>query len=582
MARKFVVSLDLNKNELLNARVQNLATAPSNPVSGQIYYDTVTGIMYFYNGTEWVPTSGSAEVIQDTVATMIVDGTGLDKSYDDNAGTLTLSIDSTVTTNDGVQTLTNKTLTSPTVSGLYLSDSAITFEGSTANNFETTLEVVNPSADRTLTLPDATDTLIGKNTTDTLTNKTIDLTSNTLTGTVSEFNTALEGDNFVTLTGTETLTNKTLTSPTVSGLYLSDQSIVFEGVTSNEFETTLSAEDPTADRTLALPNKTGTIAITTDITSAIDALSTTDIEEGANLYYTDERVDDRVNGVLVAGTGITKTYNDEANSLTIAADTAVMATREYVNEVAQGLVAKPAVEAATTENLDATYDNGTLGVGATLTSTSNGALPAIDGHSDWSIGDGILIKNQTNAAHNGRYVVQILGDSENPWVLKRCGLCDQASEIPGMYIFVQDGTVNINTGWVATVVDAATFVVGTDAINFYQFSGAGTYTAGNGLTLTGTTFDVGAGIGIVSNANDVAIDTTVVARKYAVNVGDNTLTSFTVTHNLGTKDVIVQVYENGSPYSQVEADIEHSTTSAVVVKFATAPTTDQYRVSVVG
>jgi hypothetical protein len=582
MARKFVVSLDLNKNELLNARVQNLATAPSNPVSGQIYYDTVTGIMYFYNGTEWVPTSGSAEVIQDTVATMIVDGTGLDKSYDDNAGTLTLSIDSTVTTNDGVQTLTNKTLTSPTVSGLYLSDSAITFEGSTSNNFETTLEVVNPSADRTLTLPDATDTLIGKNTTDTLTNKTIDLTSNTLTGTVSEFNTALEGDNFVTLTGTETLTNKTLTSPTVSGLYLSDQSIVFEGVTSNEFETTLSAEDPTADRTLALPNKTGTIAITTDITSAIDALSTTDIEEGANLYYTDERVDDRVNGVLVAGTGITKTYNDEANSLTIAADTAVMATREYVNEVAQGLVAKPAVEAATTENLDATYDNGTLGVGATLTSTSNGALPAIDGHSDWSIGDGILIKNQTNAAHNGRYVVQILGDSENPWVLKRCGLCDQASEIPGMYIFVQDGTVNINTGWVATVVDAATFVVGTDAINFYQFSGAGTYTAGNGLTLTGTTFDVGAGIGIVSNANDVAIDTTVVARKYAVNVGDNTLTSFTVTHNLGTKDVIVQVYENGSPYSQVEADIEHSTTSAVVVKFATAPTTDQYRVSVVG
>ena len=94
---------------------------------------------------------------------------------------------------------------------------SLKFEGSTSDAYETNLTVVNPTADRTITLPNADDTLVGKATTDTLTNKSVDLTNNTLSGTLSEFNTAMSGDDFVSLTGTETLTNKTLTSPTLNG-----------------------------------------------------------------------------------------------------------------------------------------------------------------------------------------------------------------------------------------------------------------------------------------------------------------------------------------------------------------------------
>jgi hypothetical protein len=94
---------------------------------------------------------------------------------------------------------------------------SLKFEGSTSNDYETNLTVLNPTADRTITLPNATDTLVGKATTDALTNKTINIANNTLTGTLSEFNTAMSGDDFVSLTGTETLTNKTLTSPTLNG-----------------------------------------------------------------------------------------------------------------------------------------------------------------------------------------------------------------------------------------------------------------------------------------------------------------------------------------------------------------------------
>jgi hypothetical protein len=91
------------------------------------------------------------------------------------------------------------------------------FEGSTSNDYETTLTVVDPTQDNTVTIPNTTDTLVAKNTTDTLTNKSIDLDSNTLSGTLTEFNTAMQGDSFVSLTGTETLTNKTLTSPVLNG-----------------------------------------------------------------------------------------------------------------------------------------------------------------------------------------------------------------------------------------------------------------------------------------------------------------------------------------------------------------------------
>ena len=212
------------------------------------------------------------------------------------------------------QTMTNKTLTSPTINGgtfsgtftgtmditgIVLSGaSPLVFEGATADAYETTLAFTDPTADRVLTIPNVTDTLVGKATTDTLTNKSYDLggTGNTATGTVAEFNSALQGDSFVTLTGTETLTNKTLTNPTinagtfsgtftgtmdVTGTVLSGASpLVFEGATADGYETTLAFVDPTADRVITIPNATDTLTGK----ATTDTLTNKSIDLGSNTF----------------------------------------------------------------------------------------------------------------------------------------------------------------------------------------------------------------------------------------------------------------------------------------------------------
>lgn len=165
------------------------------------------------------------------------------------------------------------------------------------------------------------------------------------------------------------------------------------------------------------------------------------------------------------------------------------ANKRYVDEVAEGLKTAPAVEVATTANLTATYNNGTAGVGSTL-NLGPAATLTIDGDSIWSLFDGVLVKDQTNKFENGRYFVSQLGDGITDWILTRCPVCDEADEIPGRYVFVKGGSTYAGTGWVQVVDDPDTFVVGTDDIDVFQFSGAGVFTAGNGLTLTGNEFTI--------------------------------------------------------------------------------------------
>lgn len=231
------------------------------------------------------------------------------------------------------------------------------------------------------------------------------------------------------------------------------------------------------------------------------------------------------------------------------------ATKDYADAAAAGIDAKGSCRAATTANI-----------------TLSGAQ-TIDGVSVIA-GDRVLVKDQSTGSQNGIYVC-----ASGAWA--RATDCDTTGEYTSQaFTFIEEGTVNGSTQWKVSTTGAIT--VGTTSVTWAQFGAAGSYTAGSGLTLSGSTFNVGAGTGIIANADDVAIDTSVVVRKYSANVGDNSSTSIAVTHSLGTRNVQVTVYRNSTPWDQVLVDNERTDTNTVTLKFAVAPTTNQYTCVVQG
>jgi len=166
------------------------------------------------------------------------------------------------------------------------------------------------------------------------------------------------------------------------------------------------------------------------------------------------------------------------------------ATKAYVDATAQGLIVKDSCRGATAAALAAyTYANGTAGVGATITANANGAL-VLDTTVTVVATDRVLVKNETagNAAYNGIYVVTNPGSGGAPFVLTRAADMNQAVEFAGSFTFIEEGTANADSGFVCTTDNPVT--VGTTAISFVQFSGAGQITAGDGLSKTGNTLDV--------------------------------------------------------------------------------------------
>lgn len=240
-----------------------------------------------------------------------------------------------------------------------------------------------------------------------------------------------------------------------------------------------------------------------------------------------------------------------------------LANKDYVDNVARGLDWKESVRAATTA------------AGTLATSFANGSV--IDGVT-LATGNRILIKDQAAGAENGIYTVNASGAPT------RAIDADSNAEVTsGLTVTVTEGTVNGNRVYMLTTDDPIT--VGTTALVWSQLGGGGDPTMGGDLSGTASNAQIVANaVGtteLAAGAVTAAKLGTGAVKGFASSIGDGSATSYVVTHNLGTTDVHVMVYDNTSKDVEIP-DVDITSTNTVTVIFGAAPAASAKRVVVMG
>lgn len=479
MSRKFLVGIDLNKNELQNAVVQNLGTAPSSPLPGQIYYDTTSNTLFFYDNNSWVNVLNESEVIYGTASARPLTGV---------PGRLYFATDTQIMSFDNGSTWDQ-------VSNFGSVTAQTTYGASSGNGSSNNYA----RADHTH--------------------------------------------------GTPSLSNETPTATSVAG--------------------SASAGTGTApsreDHAHAGPGF-GNVTAQTSFGSSSTNGTSTNVSHSDHTHGTPVH-DNAAHSAINLSALATPTANVAWGSYKITGlgnptDDQDAATKYYVDQAVQGLTWKAAANLLSVVNVALTGSTGSLTIdGHLLNASSNGYR--------------IVLTNQTTDTENGIYVYS---DAGSGYTMARAADGTPYTELIGATIFIEEGTTEASTSWSQQNHYLTSFA----DQNWVQIAGVGLYTAGNGISITDNVISADAGTGITVTSGGINIDTSVVVTKYAASVGDGSNTSYTVTHNLGTKDVQVTIYDNSSPYAEVIADVQHTSTTAVTVLFSVAPTSNQYRVVVQG
>jgi len=472
MARLFVTDINLNKNELQNARIQGLSSAPSAPVTGQIYYDTSNNTMYYYNGLAspngpWMPMSGSTEVIQDVIGLSVEGGVGLTRTYVDSTGITTIDLDNTAVT-----------------AGSYGS--------------QTKIPTFTVDAQGRLTAAGEVDVA------------TI-LTVNGDTGT----------------TGISLLTE---------GLQVSGGEGIDVAVTENTV--TVSAEDATSS------NKGVASFDSTDFTVTSGAVT-----------LNAERVQDIVGGMVTAPnteSGISVTYDDTNGKLdfdtndfdiTLTGDVTGTGTVTNLGNVSFAATIQPnSVELGTdtTGNYVATISGTTNEITVSGSGTESAAVTI-------GLPDDVTITNNLNVGGDLN-VAGVINTVNSTQVNISDNKINLNSDMPESNAPSLDAGIVVHRG-----LEADAEILWSETADKWQLGLQGGY------------------------YHDIAR-----TWKSDITTTESAPFTFYADHNLGTRDVTVQVYATASPYNQVECDVDHTSTSRVTLTFASQPTAGAYRVIIVG
>ena len=349
-----VTSTMIENGTIVDADINASAAIAASKISGtavtQADSGTVTSTMIANDTIVDADINSAAAIAQSKISGLTTDlsnkASASDLTTHTGASTGVHGVTGSVVGTTDTQTLSSKTLTSPVVSGLALSDSSIVFEGSSADDNETTLTVTNPTADRTITLPDVTGTVI---TTGNLHN-------------ITEFG--------------------VLTS-----------AIVMEGTTANDFELTISAGDPTADRTVTFPDATGTVALTNNKLDVFAATTSAELRT----VISDET---GTGGLVFADTPTLVTPNIGAatgTSLVLSGDLTVNGTTTTINSTEITVDDKNLTLGSVATPTDAGADGG----GITLKGATDKTINWVDATDAWTFSEHVNLASGKDFKING-------------------------------------------------------------------------------------------------------------------------------------------------------------------------------------
>jgi hypothetical protein len=556
-----VVATDNNTLTLTGKTMSGASNTFTNIGNASLTNSTVT-----INGTT-VSLGGSA-TISASISTLTI-GTGLNGTSYNGVSPVTISIDSSVVTLNGVQTLTNKTIsgssnTLTNIGNSSLTNNSVTFNGTTvalggsgtitatASNALTigtglTGTSYNGSTPVTIAIDSTVATLTGAQT---LTNKSISGSTNTLSnignasltnsavtvngtaislggsGTVTAVNpnaltigTGLTGTSYsgasavtiaidstvATLTGAQTLTNKSMSGASNTFTNIPNTALSNSTISGVSLGSNLNAL--TIGTGLTGTSYNGSGAVTVAIDSTVATLTGTQTLTNKSISGSTNTLTNIPNSALTNSSVTigTTTIALGASSLTLGGLTSVavtqdpvsalqLTTKQYVDGlVASGIHFHEPVRVESPIALTATYNNGASGVGATLTNAGTQVALVLDGVTV-AVNDRVLIYQQANQTQNGIYVVTNVGSVSTNWVLTRSSDADtyvinSANGLSeGSTVFVQQGATSAGDTYTCNTSGVITF--GTTNITFVQVSSAQIYSAGTGLTLTGTTFSI--------------------------------------------------------------------------------------------
>jgi hypothetical protein len=651
---KYLSNIDLNKNELQNARIQNLATFPASPVEGQIFYHTGDKTYYGWKGTSWenLGTTTSFKGANGQTTLSLTDQASA-VNYLDIASNILgqypvispIGSDSHLGIsirgkNNGVINLADQKANYISVAGaasggapsIYAtgSDSNIDLElsgagaGAVHAMILSSAMILNDNRGQALSLSGSASTVnkldiaggiagTGVALSASGSDTNIDLTiSGKGTGVVKSDTAAADTSTTQLATTAFVIGQAGANNPTALGTVAPGISKKYSredhvhpttGIMTTSHAanpiTGFGTEPPAVSTSTSGAAGTATTVSRSDHSHDLGVHAHTGATNGGQIDHgtlTGLTDDDHTQYVKADGT---RAFTAAISGVTPTLD-AHLTTKGYVDAARAGLSIKDPVRVASTTNV-------VIATGGLLTVDSI-VLVA---------GDRVLLKNQTTTTENGIYAV-----AAGAWT--RTTDADLSSEVvAGMAVWVNEGTINGDSRWVLTT--NGTITLGTTSLTFTKdFQGAD-IVAGAGLTKSGNQIDaVGTANRITVNADSIDIASTYVGQtsittlgyittgtwngtdiavsaggtgasdavtartnlgatgKYAVNVGDGTATTITVTHNLNSMDVVISLRETASPYNVVMTDMQIVDANNIKLMFAAAPTSGQYRIVVIG